>query len=343
VKGELKQDNVGQWWYYFPCGTRKQYYERTCFDCGKIDIVDKKHINKKCKSCTYIGTKLPEETKNKISKAHIGLKLDEKTKLKMSIDRKGNKHPRFKGRVNNMQGYINIFKPDHPCATKKGYVLEHRLVMEDMIGRHLTSKEVVHHINGVKDDNRETNLWLFKNNKEHMRFHRDIDLSSKKSNYIYLAGTISSNPITYEWREKFEILTREERLYKKVVTVNPCRNKYNQNIKNFKSNGLEFLKEVKSRSQQILRAKDKQLLGMCNVMLMDLSIYDKDKPHIGTLHELVWAHDIFYMPVISIVGSDSDSHNNPYSTHPWIDECCSAKVETVEEAADMIKTFFLEY
>lgn len=38
MKGALKQDNVEQWWYYFPCGTRKQYYERTCSDCGKIDI-----------------------------------------------------------------------------------------------------------------------------------------------------------------------------------------------------------------------------------------------------------------------------------------------------------------
>lgn len=52
--------------------------------------------------------------------------------------------------------------PDHPRAPNNGlYVFEHILVMEEMLGRYLTPDETVHHRNGVKDDNRPSNLELW--------------------------------------------------------------------------------------------------------------------------------------------------------------------------------------
>ncbi len=71
------------------------------------------------------------------------------------------KNGRWKGgRVYDADGYVKIKIPDHPNASKAGYVLEHRLVVEKRLGRYLTTDEVVHHINGIKDDNRDENLML---------------------------------------------------------------------------------------------------------------------------------------------------------------------------------------
>lgn len=59
------------------------------------------------------------------------------------------------------KGYVSVYKPNHPFATKQGRILEHRLVMEEMIGRHLEKHENVHHKNGNRKDNRPKNLELW--------------------------------------------------------------------------------------------------------------------------------------------------------------------------------------
>lgn len=56
------------------------------------------------------------------------------------------------------KGYILVRAPEHPMASRAGYVMEHRLVMAEHLGRNLTPREVVHHINGQKSDNRIENL-----------------------------------------------------------------------------------------------------------------------------------------------------------------------------------------
>lgn len=54
-----------------------------------------------------------------------------------------------------------IRSPLHPAATKAGYVVEHRLVMEAQLGRLLHPDENIHHKNGVKADNQPENLELW--------------------------------------------------------------------------------------------------------------------------------------------------------------------------------------
>lgn len=56
-------------------------------------------------------------------------------------------------------GHVLVYRPEHPNA-KKNYVPEHRLVVEESIGRHLTTNEVVHHIDCIKSNNNIDNLYL---------------------------------------------------------------------------------------------------------------------------------------------------------------------------------------
>lgn len=73
----------------------------------------------------------------------------------------------------NKAGYIYIYKPDHPFATKGGNVMEHRVVLEEKIGRYLEPHEIAHHINGIKDDNRPENLALTEKGKHTQEHFHD--------------------------------------------------------------------------------------------------------------------------------------------------------------------------
>lgn len=75
---------------------------------------------------------------------------------------KGPKNRGWKGGKHlNEDGYILLYSPSHHRAKTNGYVTEHTLIMEQKLGRSLLKSENVHHINGVKSDNRPENLELW--------------------------------------------------------------------------------------------------------------------------------------------------------------------------------------
>ena len=117
-----------------------------------------------------------------------GKNLSEETRIKMSKARKGSKHwaygkkfsdehkrklgiAKWKGGYTIHKGYVMVYRTKHPFCWSSGYIKRCRLVMEKYLGRYLTPKEVVHHINGIKDDDRLENLQLFPNSGEHTKFH----------------------------------------------------------------------------------------------------------------------------------------------------------------------------
>ncbi len=71
------------------------------------------------------------------------------------------------------EGYIKIRVVGHPCGDGRGYVLEHRLVAEKALGYYLDRDSNVHHINEVRDDNREENLLVLPDFATHMYLHNN--------------------------------------------------------------------------------------------------------------------------------------------------------------------------
>lgn len=120
--------------------------------------------------------------------------------------------------------------PSHPAA-QNGYVPEHRLVVEAMLGRYLTSDEHVHHINGDRTDNRIENLTIV-TPAEHGRLHypekRDRFKRSRNGRWAMeydvcvLCGSTESPHIAhghcYECKKAVKRGHRPPRQYKKHVS-----------------------------------------------------------------------------------------------------------------------------
>lgn len=68
-------------------------------------------------------------------------------------------------------GYAMTYMPEHHAAYANGYVYDHVLEAEKMLGRRLTDEEVVHHIDRNRSNNRPDNLMVFDCGKSHAFYH----------------------------------------------------------------------------------------------------------------------------------------------------------------------------
>ena len=168
------------------CGKGKDYRSKKCKFCAKrigyTKEEDRIIINLFPTKSSYEISKLIKRSHSSIRHRAVSLGLTNNkefnsykySKYSGMKGVKGKDHPAWKkGRI-SQHGYVLIHSPKHPFRDRGGYVAEHRLIVEDKIRRHLKSKEVVHHINEKRDDNRIENLMLFSSNGEHISFHRKI-------------------------------------------------------------------------------------------------------------------------------------------------------------------------
>jgi hypothetical protein len=90
----------------------------------------------------------------------------------------------FKGkavRTLKSNGYYAIYMPKHPNAFGIGYVYEHRLIIENKIGRLLKTTEIVHHKDGNKTNNNIDNLELCYSIAEHKAKHRNSNSKIRRN------------------------------------------------------------------------------------------------------------------------------------------------------------------
>ena len=178
--GEWVYDGGGIWrnkTYYYSKEREKVrvkwiYYKKTrCSICGNP------HLQKKGNEQKYNRSYCSDKCRADSIKVHY----------------QRENHMSYKnGKYKTQSGYICINKPEHHRAVK-GYVYEHIVIAEKKIGRKITRSEDVHHINGVRDDNRYENLEVL-TRSAHTKIHKN-----KKYNItrILLENEIVENNKTF--------------------------------------------------------------------------------------------------------------------------------------------------
>ena len=101
----------------------------------------------------------------------------------------GPNHNAWKGGRVKCLGYILVWVSVDdffaPMRNKSGYVREHRLVIAKQLSRCLLRWEVVHHKNGIKDDNRIENLELIGcTGKHNSQLNKQIKLLQRENNEL---------------------------------------------------------------------------------------------------------------------------------------------------------------
>jgi hypothetical protein len=154
--------------------------------------------------------------KKKCQGTHKMRLSDVRTKLSLLTEKKwaalcppcANAKGSWRGGRIEEKGYIKVWV-DGPSGGAKGYAFEHRLVMENLIGRPLLDHEDVHHLNGIRNDNRPENLELW--SVSHPRGQRAVDKLSwgkeiislyEHIDFTKMAHSLSATPNTPTKTEK---------------------------------------------------------------------------------------------------------------------------------------------
>lgn len=204
---------------------RKRILEATCEHCGAMfnQTVNEKYgttslrkfCNSECRTkyalakrterlrafCSSCDTELPTFTRsgNFVTNRKTSLCVDCRKKRKIRVR---------SGRSKQNEGYVLLSK--HSLTDEElrlanamvgsKFVLEHRLLMAVHLGRPLLHTEVVHHINGVKDDNRLENLSL-EENSLHSKKHKDAarEILKLRERVTFLEGLLQRQ--LYGWNE----------------------------------------------------------------------------------------------------------------------------------------------
>lgn len=159
-----------------PCAVLANYESREPIECSRCGKLRKPFVVKRrlCKPCYQVLERTPDAT----------VRGTPEHRERMSAVQRANPKRRERagrwrgGRFVDSQGYVRVLAPDgYEGRLIHGgrYVHEHRLVVEQAIGRLLVGTEMVHHINRKRHDNDLGNLLLLPDIGTHRRLHAAED------------------------------------------------------------------------------------------------------------------------------------------------------------------------
>jgi hypothetical protein len=194
---------------------------------------------------------------------------------KINLGRCREKSPRWKGgRIKDKDGYILIKQREHPFSNYSGYVWEHRIIVEKILERFLSSEETVHHI-GEKGDNRIEMLMVFKNQATHMKFEMGKEIAPE--DIIFDGAKLKGE-------DKME-KNNESKVTKELVIIESLREPMALG-EVFMRSGM--FKDVKSQAQAVVKIIAGKEIGLAPMESMQ-NIYMTPDGKIGVMAKIVGA------------------------------------------------------
>ncbi len=158
-----------------------------------------------------------------------------------------------------------------------------------------------------------------------------------RSNYVvYLSGSMFKDHEEHEtWREHAAMLLEEGG----VQTLNPFRGRdvRGEITKVGSYHYTESTAPINNKLTNLLVNRDHKDVEDCDLLLVNLQGTKGERPSIGTVSELAWAH-LMNRPVICIV--DEETTEDDYYKHPFMHTFVSQWVATVDEGVEAILKFW---
>lgn len=134
---------------------------KTCLECGKEF---RTYLSFNCDCCS-VSCSNKRKWKNPTYRQHMSdvhkgkpSNMKGKNHTRESILKARQSHKKIDGDCLK-NGYVYVYSPDHPHAINSRIPKQVEIV-ESVLGRYLHKNEVVHHVNGIKTDNRNENLLV---------------------------------------------------------------------------------------------------------------------------------------------------------------------------------------
>lgn len=138
---------------------------KECLNCGK-EHERVRYCSNKCASIASNKRFLKKlhTDEERLNKHRLHKRNEKRKKKGINVNLPPLLAPRGSGNTNS-KGYRRIYVRGHPNSSQKGssmgMIFEHVYVMSIHLGRPLFPGECVHHLNGVRNDNRIENLELW--------------------------------------------------------------------------------------------------------------------------------------------------------------------------------------